>query len=325
MRIDVHNHVIPGPALELLKRDPTYGVTIAGNRWHGGVHVEFEIVPSFTDPAAKLAELRDKSLDAAVVSVTPPLFYYHVDAQRGEAMCAAVNSGLAEFCAAAPENFRWLASVPMQAPKRAAEVLQHAAEAGAVGVQIGTAVDGRRLDQPEFDVFWAAAERLDLPVTLHPAYVEHYSALDDYYFENVLGFLFETTVAVERIICAGVLDRHPGLRLVLLHGGGYFPYHAGRLKHARQVRPELADSPVDPWAYLDRLTFDVITHDRGALEYLVSRVGAERVVMGTDLPFDMATPEPFSALQEAVGARKARAIAERNPAALYGLNGLSRR
>ena len=326
MRIDVHNHVIPEPALELLRRDPTYGVTIAGSRWHGGVHVEFEIVPSFTDPAAKLAELKAKGLDAAVVSVIPPLFYYHVDAEHGEAMSEAVNRGLADFCAAEPESFRWLASVPMQVPERAAEMLEDAAEAGAAGVEIGTAVDGRRLDQPEFEVFWEAAERLDLPVTLHPAYVEPYGALGDFYFENVLGFLFETTVAIERIICAGVLDRHPGLRLVLLHGGGYFPYQAGRLKHARGVRPELAQSPADPWAYLDRLTFDVITHDRAALEYLVSRVGAERVVMGTDLPFDMATPEPVKALEDAVGARKARAIAERNPAALYGIGlGLSRR
>jgi aminocarboxymuconate-semialdehyde decarboxylase len=318
MRIDVHNHVLPEPALELLRRDPSYGVTISGRRWHGGVHVEFEIVPSFTDPAAKLDELRDKSLDAAVVSVAPPLFYYHVGAGAGEQMSLAVNSGLARFCSAQPERFRWLASVPMQATERAASVLEDAVAAGCVGVEIGTAVDGRRLDQPEFEPFWSAAERLDLPVTLHPAYVERYAALDSYYLENVLGFPFETTIAIERLICAGVLDRHPGLRIVLLHAGGYFPYQAGRLRHARTVRPELERAPADPWDYLDRLMFDVITHDRVALEYLVSRVGADRVVMGTDLPFDMASPEPVGALEEAVGPRKTRTIAERNPAALYG-------
>ncbi len=319
MRIDVHNHVIPEPAMALLDQDPVYGVQIKGRRWHGGMHVEFEIAPSFTDPGAKLEQLREKCLDFAVVSVTPPLFYYHLDPEPGEAMAVAVNEGLAQFAAAVPDRYSWLASVPMQAPERAAAVLEDAAAAGAVGVQIGTAVDGRRLDEPEFDPFWSAAEDLDLPVTLHPAYVEHYRALDDFYFENVLGFLFETTVAVERIICAGVLDRFPGVTLVLLHGGGYFPYHAGRLRHARTVRPELADCPPDPWAYLDRLVFDTITHDRPALEYLISRVGEDRVVMGTDLPFDMASPEPVRTLEEAAGARRARKIAERNPAALYGL------
>jgi aminocarboxymuconate-semialdehyde decarboxylase len=319
MRIDIHNHVIPEPAMALLNEDPVYGVEIKGRQWHGGMHVEFEIVPSFTDPDAKLEQLREKCLDFAVISATPPLLYYHLDPEPGEAMAVAVNRGLAEFASAAADHYRWLASVPMQAPERAAAVLEDAAAAGAVGVQIGTAVDGRRLDEPDFDVFWEAAERLDLPVTLHPAYVEHYTALDDFYFENVLGFMFETTVAIERIICAGVLDRFPGLTIVLVHGGGYFPYHAGRLRHARTVRPELADSPPDPWAYLDRIMFDTITHDKQALEYLISRVGEDRVVMGTDLPFDMASPEPMCALEEVAGARRARKIAERNPAGLYGL------
>ena len=190
--------------------------------------------------------------------------------------------------------------------------------AGAVGVEIGTAVAGRRLDEPEFEPFWSAAERLGIPVTLHPAYGEHNPALDAYYFENVLGFLFETTITIERLIVAGVLDRHPGLRLVLLHGGGYFPYQVGRLRHARTVRPELEDAPADPWSYRDRLHFDIITHDPSALAYLIERAGPDRVVMGTDLPFDMATPDPIGLLEAAASDDAARAIAERNPAALYG-------
>ena len=244
MRIDVHNHVMPERSLELLRSEPAYGVTLDGRRWSGGLHVDFEIVPSFVEPAAKLAELESKGIDAAVVSVTPPLFYYHVDVGLGERMARATNEGLAEFCAAAPDRFRWLASVPMQDPGRAVEVLSEAVEAGAVGVEIGTAVaGGRRLDEAEFEPFWAAAERLGVPVTLHPAYGERNPSLDSYYFENVLGFLFETTVTIERLIVSGTLDRHPDLTVVLLHGGGYFPYQVGRLRHARTVRPELASAP----------------------------------------------------------------------------------
>jgi aminocarboxymuconate-semialdehyde decarboxylase len=319
MRIDVHNHVMPEPALDLLRAEPAYGVTLDGSRWSGGLHVNFEIVPSFVEPAPKLAELESKGLEAAVVSVAPPLFYYHVDAETaGEPMAQAVNRGLAEFCAEAPERLRWLASVPMQEPECAAAVLEDAAAAGCVGVEIGTAVDGRRLDEPGFAPFWASAERLGLPVTLHPAYLERNPALDDYYFENVLGFLFDTTIAIERLIVSGLLDRHPALRLVLLHGGGYFPYQVGRLRHAGTVRPELADAPSDPWAYRERLFFDIITHEPTALAYLIERAGADRVVMGTDLPFDMATPEPMQLLQTAADGPAVRAIAERNPAALYG-------
>jgi len=321
VRIDVHNHVIPEAAMELLRADPSYGVELDGRSWSGGLHVDFEIADSFVAPDAKLAELESKGLHAAVVSVAPPLFYHHVDAESaGEPMARAVNRGLAEFAAASPDRLRWLASVPMQAPERAVAVLEDAIAAGAVGVEIGTAVPGRPLDGPEFDPFWAAAVRLGVPVTLHPAYGEYGSALEDFYFTNVLGFLFDTTIAIERLIVSGMLDRHLGLRLVLLHGGGYFPYQVGRLRHARTVRPELAEAPSDPWAYRERLFFDIVTHEPAALAYLIDRAGPDRVLMGTDLPFDMATPAPMELLESAASNEDVQAIAERNPAALYGFS-----
>ena len=319
IKIDVHNHAMPERALDLLRRDPVYGVTLEGRRWSGGLHVDFEIVPSFVEPEGKLAELDSKGLDGAVVSVAPPLFYYHLDADAGgEAMSRATNQGLAEFCEADPGRLRWLATVPMQDPYRALGVLEEAVAAGAVGVEIGTAVAGRRLDEAEFAPFWSGVERIGVPVTLHPAYGERNPSLDDYYLENVLGFMFETTVTVERMIVAGVFDRHPRLRLVLVHGGGYFAFHAGRLRHARTVRPELRSAPADPFAYLDRLSFDIITHDPKALAFLIDRVGVDRVVMGTDLPFDMAPPDPMALLRDAApDEATVRAVSEINPARLY--------
>jgi aminocarboxymuconate-semialdehyde decarboxylase len=295
-----------------------YRVKVEGRRLAGSIHGDFEIAPSFTDPDAKLSELESKGLDAAVVSVAPPLFYYDVDVPPALAMARAVNDGLAEFCAGAPERLRWLASVPLQDPAAAADELERAAGLGCVGVEIGTSLaDGRRLDEPAVQPFWATAERLRLPVTLHPAYVQHHPALQSFYLENVLGFLFETSIAIERLICTGVLDRHPQLEIVLVHGGGYFPFQGGRLRHARTVRKELAHAPADPWAYLDRIWFDTITHDAAALAYLVTRVDAGRVVVGTDLPFDMALPEPIQLLADAVDAETAVRIAESNPQRLY--------
>ena len=219
-------------------------------------------------------------------------------------------------CESDPERLRWLATVPMQVPDRAAAVLSEAVAAGAVGVEIGTAVAGRRLDEPAFEPFWAAAERLGIPVTLHPAYGEHNPALDAYYFENVLGFLFETTITIERLLVAGVLDRHEGLRLVLLHGGGYFHTRSAASATLARSGPSFEDAPADPWAYRDRLHFDIITHDPSALAYLIERAGADRVAI--DLPFDMATPDPIGLLEAAADDEAALAIAERNPAALYG-------
>jgi aminocarboxymuconate-semialdehyde decarboxylase len=315
----VHNHAMPEAAIALLGRDAAYGATVTDGVWRGGVHVEFEVVPSFVDPGAKLAELADHELDGAVVSVSPMLFYYHVDAEAGEAMARGVNAGLAEMAAAAPERLRWMASVPLQAPERAVAVLEDAVAEGCVGVEIGTAAGpDRRLDHPSLEPFWAAAERLRLPVMLHPAYTTPNPSLADYYLENVIGFPLETTIAVERLICAGTLDRHPSLRVLLVHAGGYFPWQAGRLRHARTVRPELHAAPVDPWAYLGRVVVDTITHDTDALRYLIAKVGSQNLVMGTDLPFDMATPDPMKALLAASDEATASEIAERNPAQLYG-------
>jgi aminocarboxymuconate-semialdehyde decarboxylase len=318
--IDVHNHAIPERAIELVGRDPRFGAKVEDGMWRGGVHVAFPLAPSFVDPEAKVAELSARGLERAVMSLAPPLFYYHVDPDAGEAMARAVNAGLAEMAAARSERLAWLATVPLQAPERAVAVLEDAVAEGCVGVEVGTAAGpGRRLDEDELEPFWKAAERLGTPVTLHPAYVDPSASLGSYYLENVIGFPLETTVAIERLICAGVLDRHPGLRLVLVHGGGYFPWQAGRLKHAHTVRPELASSPADPWSYLPQLWFDPITHDRDALRHLVAKVGAENMVMGTDLPFDMATPEPVEELRAATDDETLAAIAEDNPSALYRL------
>jgi aminocarboxymuconate-semialdehyde decarboxylase len=318
VRVDVHNHAIPERAIELLNADRVYGATVRDGMWEGGVHVPFELAPSFVDADAKLAELEAAELDGAVISVSPTLFYYHVDAEAGEAMARAVNGGLEEMAAAWPDRLRWMASVPLQAPERAVAVLEDAVGHGCVGVEIGTAA-GRetRLDDPSLEPFWAAAERLGLPVMLHPAYTAPHPGLADFYLENVIGFPLETTIAIERLICAGTLDRHPDLRIVLVHAGGYFPWQAGRLRHARTVRPELADSPPDPWSYLGQVLLDPVTHDADALRYLVAKVGAQNLVLGTDLPFDMSPPAPMRALREACDEATVTAIAEHNPAALY--------
>lgn len=317
MTADVHNHVIPQAVLELFARDPRYGVRLEDGRWKGGVHVDFELHESFFDPDEKLKELDANGIERAVVSAAPPLFYYHVNIELADAIVETVNAGIAEFAAASHERLRWLAVVPLQDPARAADVLAHAAASGALGVEIGTSVAGKPLDDPSLAVFWAAAERLRLPVLVHPAYNEHHFRLEAFYLDNVIGNMLETTIAVERLVCAGVLDQYPELRLLLVHSGGYFPYQAGRLRHARSVRPELSSAPADPWAYLDRLWFDTITHDAAALRYLVERVGVDRVVFGTDLPFDMAPSSAVGEVREALPSADFLAVTEHNPESLF--------
>lgn len=320
MKIDVHNHCFPQGVIDLVNRDDSYHITVRDGVVTSGQYEEYashELYPSLFDPAAKIHELETSGLDAAVICVEQGLLAYEAQTNAGEKMAEASNLGMADFCAAFPDRLRWMAHAPLQAPERAAAVLREAASAGAAGVQIGTAIADRRPDAPEFERFWAEVEDLNLPVFVHPAYNRSHDGLNDFYFQNVIGNLLETTVFIERLICAGVLDRHPGVRVVLAHGGGYYPYQAGRLAHARKVRPELDGAPVDPWSY-PNVYIDSICHDQQALAYLVSRVGPDRVVLGSDFPFDMAEARPIDALRAAVDADTARTIAETNPTQLFG-------
>ena len=318
MLVDVHNHVMPSESLDLLSADPIYGVEIADGEWRGATHVAFPITPSFYDPAVRLAELDDRGIGGAVLSSPPPMFYYDVPSDAGAAICAAANDGMIRYCAHAPDRFRWLANVPMQDPDLAPKILEEAARAGCVGAGIGTSIAGRRLDEAPFEEFWATAERLRMPVLLHPNFNEAHNALEIYYLQNVIGFPLETTVVAERLICSGVLERHPGLRVVLLHGGGFVPYQLGRLRHARTVRPELATSPQDPFDFLPQLYFDTITHDDQALASLASRVGASQVVLGTDLPYDMGMVKPVETLRRVLGDELTETIGSSNAARLFG-------
>jgi aminocarboxymuconate-semialdehyde decarboxylase len=318
VRWDVHNHAVPRAAVELLRRSNGYPIKVEGNFMEAD-RVRAELTPVFTDPAAKLEQLATAGLEAAVVSGSPALFAYEVDAERGTALCRAVNSGLAELCMHDPARLRWLAHVPLQSPEAAASLLAEAAQAGAVGAQIGTSVAGTPLTEAGLDPFWRAADEHDLPVMVHPAYNNPHPGLEGYHLQNAIGNQLETTIAAERLIVTGVLDRHPGLRLLLVHAGGYMPWQAGRLRHAATVRSELADSPPDPAVYYGRLFVDTITHDAAALRFLVERLGAGNVAMGTDLPFDMATPGPVAALEEAVDAATARQVMEGTPSRLFHL------
>jgi aminocarboxymuconate-semialdehyde decarboxylase len=318
VRWDVHNHAVPREATELLRGTDGYPITVEGDVLEAD-RVRAELTPVFTDAAAKLEQLELLGLEAAVVSVSPALFAYEVDAERGVALSRAVNHGLAALCGHNPSRLRWLAHVPLQAPDAAATLLAEAAGAGAVGAQIGTSVAGTPLADAALDPLWAAAEERDMALMLHPAYNNPHPGLEGYHLQNAIGNQLETTIAAERLIVTGVLDRHPGLRLLLVHAGGYVPWQAGRLRHAATVRSELADSPPDPTAYFGRIAVDTITHDAPALRYLVERVGAANVAMGTDLPFDMATPEPVAMLEDALDPETARRIMEETPTRVFAL------
>jgi aminocarboxymuconate-semialdehyde decarboxylase len=240
MKVDCHIHALPERSIALLRRDPIYRVTLDGMKWHGGNYPDFTITEKWFDPETALAGMKANGVDMGIMSAAPkPLFYYEVDLEPAVAMCRETNLGLAEYQAARPQNFRWMAHLPLRYPKAAVDMLDKAAAAGCCGVIAGTSIAGRRLDEPDYEIFWSAVEALDMPVLLHPAY-EHVSpGMGDFYLGSVIGMPTDATIALERLICSGMLDRHPKARIISALGGGFFPYQVGRLRQCISYRPEL--------------------------------------------------------------------------------------
>jgi aminocarboxymuconate-semialdehyde decarboxylase len=243
------------------------------------------------DQRVELAERQ--GIDRQILCLPPFYFAYRAYPELALEICRSGNDALAAVVARAPGRFAAFATVPLQSPEDAvAELRRAVTELGHWGVEIGSSVDGAPLDAPELDAFWAACCELDVPVFMHPHHELGGARAAAYYLGNLFGNPSETGLIAARLIFAGVFERFPQLHMILAHAGGTLPYIAGRLDHGYRVRPETKTLPKPPSAYLDRLYFDIITHDDALLAYLVGRVGTERVVVGTDRPFDMGIDDP---------------------------------
>jgi aminocarboxymuconate-semialdehyde decarboxylase len=317
--IDVHFHIVPqrfvdlvrGPALrEIVKVEWFDGGRPPGDmgvdRLHllppPGIAVEPDtsIRPHLYEPALILDALDRRGLDAAAVSPPPEFFLYWAPPELGITIARAFNDGFAELQRADPDRVLPLATLPMQAPAEAADELERAVrELGLRGAALCTHVNGKDLDQPEFRPVFATAARLGVPIFLHPQSSGDVSRLEQYHLWNLIGFPMEAAIAASRLVMGGVFEKLPGLRVILAHGGGFFPYQIGRLDHGYAARPELqARLPRRPSEYLSSIYADSLIHDGRSLRFLIDRFGADHVVLGCDYPFDMGCDRPADAVRE---------------------------
>jgi aminocarboxymuconate-semialdehyde decarboxylase len=224
-----------------------------------------------------------------------------------EDFAVAQNEAIAELVRNGNGAFSGLAAVPLQRPERAAAIMAQAiGELGLVGVEIGTNVAGTDLDDPSFEPFWQRAAELDALIFIHPSDVRGVAFDAPYYLRNLVGNPLETSYALARIIFGGVLERYPGLKILASHAGGFLPYTIGRLDRGYQCRRECQSVlPRPPSSYLRRLYFDSISHSSASLRYLVEVVGADRVALGSDFPFDMGDPTPLANLADLTGDERA--------------------
>jgi aminocarboxymuconate-semialdehyde decarboxylase len=307
--IDVHAHVLlPGVDEAVAGQPGLLAARELDARRNGAaaLAVSGPMVASritlLTDVPARLAAMDGAGVDIQLVSPSPSHYHYWADEDLARSVWELANGGVAAHCAAAPDRLIGLGLVPLQHPGLAAAALDHALSLGLRGVQISShapGAPGRELSDPAYAPFWARAEQTGALVFLHPFGCTLDERLDRWYLSNTVGQPAENAVALSHLIFGGVLDRHPGLRIIAAHGGGYLPTHIGRSDHAWRVRSDARDCANEPSSYLKRLWFDSLVHSPAVLRALISVVGADHVLLGSDFPFDMGTDDPLGALRAA--------------------------
>jgi aminocarboxymuconate-semialdehyde decarboxylase len=243
----------------------------------------------------RLRDLDDMGVDVQAVMPPPMQCYYTVPLDIAVKATCVVNEGIAEYVARKPDRFVGLGSVPMTDGNEAAAELERSMRTlGLKGAQVLTNVAGRELSDPRFAPFWEKAEQLGALIVIHPNGFTEGQRLTRYYFNNVIGNPFETTLALHYLIFDGVLERHPDLKLLAVHGGGYLGAYSGRIDHAWGARPDCrAGLPHPPTHYLKKVFVDSVVFTPQQLAGLVEAFGADHVLMGTDYPFDMAESDPI--------------------------------
>jgi aminocarboxymuconate-semialdehyde decarboxylase len=332
MIVDVHAHVIV-PEITRGRggdaADPPDGWRPAVRRDRGAQLVEFggrtirSAVGEFVHVERMLQEAAAQGVDRLVLSPWVNLLPYDLDPPAAVRACRIQNDALAARCAALGGRVGALGAVPLQDPERAAAELQRLMGQGVLGgVEVAASVAGAYLGDDRFLPFWEAAEATAAVVLVHPTTRGFdLPVLQEHYLWNTVGNPLETAVAGAHLVMAGVLERFPGLRVVLAHGGGALPSLRGRLRKAHSFQPQArARLAAGPDASLRRLYYDTVTHDTALLRALVDYAGADHVLLGSDRPFDMGTADPVGEVRALhLDADAEHAVLGGNAAALLGL------
>lgn len=330
MIVDCHCHIVPAemttaavperwrPALRR-GEDGRVAVGLAGK-------VIRSIVGEFTDVAEMLSQAAAQGVSHLLLS--PWIMLVPVDAELGLArhVCQVQNEALSALAAARPAEISALGAVPLQDPAAAADCLRELMRLpGLRGAEIPASVAGSYLGEDRFEPFWAAAQETGALIFVHPTTTGFgLPALSPYYLWNSVGNPMETTVTAAHLAAAGVLERHDGLRILLAHGGGGLHAVRGRLERAFAVRPEArAASAEGPAASLRRFYYDSLTHDRALLADLVAFAGADRVLLGSDRPFDMGSDHPVDEIRALRQPEAEELILSGNARHLLGIEAVS--
>ncbi len=288
--IDVHTHMFTAQWLELLRKEGgKYNIQTRPDGqnevFRGNTPVVIPQKGHF-DWELRIQHMDKAGIDISVVSLTCPNVYWGNEAVSCQAAREA-NDNVAEAQSRYPDRIRWFTSLPWEYPQRAIEELERTCRNGASGVMVLANVAGRSLTDPMFAPIWAAIDQRGLPVLVHPCDPPGVDFMDMTKFDLSwsVGFMFDTTLAITRMIFEGFFDQYPHLKVIASHGGGTLPYLVGRFEKGDEVEiPSRRQMKRKPTDYLRHIYYDTITYNPGALQYLISVVGPSQVMFGTDWP-----------------------------------------
>ncbi len=291
--IDVHTHMLSDQWLQRIREfgGPEYSVKEL--KGQDVIHMHdapfMTLMPGMFDFEMRIKKMDEAGVDMAIVSLTCPSAYWGGE-EASKQTSMMMNDHFAEQQSNWPDRLRWFATLPWQYPELAVAELDRAHAAGAVGVFVSANVVGMSLTDPILAPIWAAIDAKELPVLVHPGAPPGVGEMDVQRFNLTasVGFMFDTTLAISRMIYDGFFDRYKKLKIIASHGGGYLPYIVGRLDFCHQNMPparEVIENP--PSTYFPQLYFDSVVFTQGALNLCLDVAGADNVMYGSDYPHNI--------------------------------------
>lgn len=324
--IDVHTHMLTREYLDFLTQHggPKYECkpTKAGQE---SVHMHgvpfMTLMPEMWDYDARIRDMDAAGVDLAIVSLTCPNAYFGDESVSLRA-AQMVNDNMAEQQRARPDRIAWFTSLPFQHESVALAELDRTIKAGAVGVMVIANIDGQDLTDPAFAPIWQAIDDKALPVLVHPTAPQGTSEmhLGEYGLIPPIGFMFDTTLAISRMILDGFFDRYPNLKIIASHGGGSLPYLVGRLDRCHEMIPACSEVIKEkPSTYLQRIYYDTVVYAQDALELCIKTGGSDNVMFGSDYPHNIGDMKGCLARVNALDSGTAAKVRDANARKIFNL------